>query len=544
MTATATTRPPTSPPRRPSAVRTILAAVRNTWRQLTSMRTALVLLFLLALAAIPGALLPQRSLNPQKVAAYIAARPTVGPIMDKLQLFDVFASFWFTAVYALLFVSLIGCLIPRMRDHAKALRAQPVRTPRNLSRLPHHHTGTLPGTPADIGNRVTATLRRWRVVTRTEPAGVVTISAEKGYVREAGNLVFHFSLLGLLVAIAVGKLVGYEGSVIVIADDGPGFCNTSPAIYDSFRAGNSTDGTGLEPFCVRVKDFTADYLPTGQAKMFTSNISYQAGADLGTDNWRDFQLRVNNPLRVGGERVYLTGHGYAPQFTITFPDGQTRTEAMQFRPDDATTFLSSGALRFDPPGGTYSTDEERRRNQVAIEGLFAPTARFSGKLLTSVFPDMRDPAVAIDIYKGDTGLNTGKPQSIFSLSQELITQGRLVKQERVNLRPGQIATLADGTQVRFDGAKEFANLQVSHDPAQLWVLVSAITMITGLVVSLVIRRRRIWVRIHPQDSGEVLVVEVGGLARTDHAGWGTEFTALCDRLFATVPSEQRFGKKH
>ena len=47
---------------------------------------------------------------------------------------------------------------------------------------------------------------------------VAEISAEKGYLREFGNIVFHFSLLGLLVAIAVGKLFGYEGNVIVIAN--------------------------------------------------------------------------------------------------------------------------------------------------------------------------------------------------------------------------------------------------------------------------------------------------------------------------------------
>lgn len=495
------------------------------------MGTALALLFLLALAAIPGAMLPQRSLNPPKVAAYIAERPTLGPLMDRLELFDVFSSFWFTAIYALLFLSLIGCLTPRILEHAKALRAQPVPAPRNLSRLPHHRIGTLDATTGEIADRIAAMLRRWRAVTREESDRVVTVSAEKGYLREAGNLVFHFSLLGLLIAIAVGKLFGYEGSVIVIADNGPGFCNTSPAVYDSFRAGNTIDGTGLEPFCIRVKDFTAAYLRTGQANMFTSNVAYQAGADLSTDTWRDYQLKVNDPLRIGGERVYLTGHGFAPQFTVTFPDGQTRTEAIQFAPQDATTFLSSGVLRFDPPGGTYPSDAERRRHQIAIAGLFAPTAGFDGTLMTSVFPAMRDPAVAIDIYKGDAGLNTGAPQSIFTLNQELIRQGRLVKQDRVNLKPGQVTTLADGTRVRFDGAKEFVNLQVSHDPAQIWVLVCAITMLAGLVVSLLIRRRRIWIRVRYNGPGEAKTVEVGGLARTDHAGWGPEFTTLCERLF-------------
>ncbi|WP_197481951.1 cytochrome c biogenesis protein ResB, partial [Rhodococcus sp. HS-D2] len=308
----------------------------------------------------------------------------------------------------------------------------------------------------------------------------------------------------------------------------------SPAVYDSFRAGTATDGTGLEPFCVRVEDFSADYLDNGQAKMFTSNISYQNGEDLGTDRWQQHRLRVNEPLRLGNERVYLTGHGYAPRFTVTFPDGQSRTETLQFAPEDATTFLSSGALRFDPPGGTYPDPDERRRNQIALEGLFAPTAAFDGTLLTSVFPDMLDPAVAIDIYKGDTGLDTGIPQSIFKLNSEMINQGRLVKQDRVNLKPGESTTLADGTAVRFDGAEEFAYLQVSHDPAQNWVLVFAITMMGGLLASLVIKRRRIWVRLRPDGAGTAL--ELGGLARTDQAGWGSEFTDICQRLLPDVPS--------
>ncbi|WP_072691339.1 cytochrome c biogenesis protein ResB [Rhodococcus marinonascens] len=522
----------------------VLAAVRNTWRGLTSMRTALVLLFLLALAAIPGALLPQRSLNEGKVNDYIANRPTLGSWMDKLELFDVFGSFWFTAVYVLLFISLVGCILPRCVEHAKALRTRPVPAPRNLARLPHHREDRVDETPEELVARLSTQLKGWRLETRegggrAPREGEITLSAEKGYLRELGNLVFHVSLVGLLVAIAAGKLLGYEGNVIVVANDGPGFCTTSPAVFDSFRAGNTQDGTGMTPLCVRVKDFTADYLDNGQAEMFTSNIAYQAGSDLDTNTWRDSQLQVNHPLRVEGDRVYLQGHGYAPTFTVTFPNGQTRTETLQWQPDDPTTFLSSGAMRFDPPGGMYPDTDERRKNQIAIEGLFAPTAQFHGSLLSSSFPAITDPAVAIDIYKGDTGLDTGNPQSIFSLNTELINQGRLVKQDRVNLKPGESSTLPDGTQVRFDGAVDFVNVQVSHDPAQQWVLVSALTMMAGLLVSLLVKRRRIWARIYPADDSDLdsrrTVVELGGLARTDQAGWGDEFDRLCTRLLTDDP---------
>ncbi|MFD4182012.1 cytochrome c biogenesis protein ResB [Rhodococcus sp. NPDC058514] len=559
MTVTEDRQAPT-PPRRQSLAGRGVALVRNTWRGLTSMRTALVLLFLLAFAAIPGALLPQRSLNAGKVDEYIANRPTLGPLMDKLELFDVFGSFWFTAVYVLLFISLVGCITPRCWEHYKALRTKPVAAPRNLARLPHHAEATADAEPEAVAALVRGQLRGWRTVTRTGDElragkpGEVTVSAEKGYLREAGNLLFHLSLVGLLAAIALGKLFGYEGNVVVIADGGPGFCTTSPAVFDSFRAGNTQDGTGMTPLCVKVKDFTADYLDNGQAEMFTSNIEYQAGDDLTKNVWREDRLQVNHPLRVAGDRVYLQGHGYAPTFTVTFPNGETRTETLQWRPDDATTFLSSGAMRFDPPGGMYPDPAERRKNQIGIEGLFAPTALFHGNLLASSYPAMTDPAVAIDIYKGDTGLDTGNPQSLFSLSKELVNQGRMTKQDRVNLRPGESATLPDGTKVQFDGAKEFVNLQVSHDPAQQWVLVFALSMMAGLLVSLLIKRRRVWVRVYPaeQDADTVsdtldprrrrTVVELGGLARTDQAGWGDEFDRLSSRLLADLGSEMTTSK--
>ena len=506
----------------------LLAVARNTWRTLTSMGTALVLLFLLALAAIPGALLPQRSLNESKVTEYLAEHSVIGPWLDRLQAFDVFSSFWFTSIYALLFISLIGCLTPRLAEHVRSMRATPVAAPRNLARLPKHDGVELEGDVEDVSAEVSKRLKGWRRITRRE-GDVVEVSAEKGYLREFGNIVFHFSLLGLLVAVAAGKLFGYEGNVIVVANGGPGFCSASPAAFDSFRAGNTVDGTSLHPICLKVNDFDARYLPTGQALSFAANVEYQSGADLSSDTWRPYRLEVNHPLRLGGDRIYLQGHGYAPTFTVTFPDGQTRTQTVQWRPDDPLTLLSSGVIRVDPPGGTYPDAEERRKQQLAIQGLFAPTEQLDGALLSSSFPALNDPAVAVDIYRGDAGLDTGRPQSIFSLDERLIGQGRLTKQARVNLGAGESTRLDDGTTVRFDGAVPFINVQVSHDPAQVWVLVSAMTMMAGLLVSLVVRRRRVWVRVSPAGPGTVSV-ELGGLARTDNSGWGDEFERLTERL--------------
>ena len=300
------------------------------------------------------------------------------------------------------------------------LRVLHVPAPRNLGRLPKHYTGEVAGEADDIPALVDAAegeLRGWRKVTRREGSGT-EISAEKGYLREFGNIVFHFSLLGLLVAIAAGKMFSYEGNVIVVADGGPGFCSASPAAFDSFRAGNTVDGTSLYPMCVRVNDFQATYLESGQAVSYQADIEYQAGDDLASGGWRPYLLKVNEPLRVGGDRVYLQGHGYAPTFTVTFPDGQTRTQTLQWRPEDQITMLSSGAMRFDPPGGTYTDEWQRRQNQIAIQGLFAPTEQLDGTLGAEIDDETMRECLGKTLQAGNKLVAAG--YSLYSASTELV----------------------------------------------------------------------------------------------------------------------------
>ncbi|WP_028934803.1 cytochrome c biogenesis protein ResB [Pseudonocardia spinosispora] len=529
-----------SPGREPRLGWTWLAFLRNTWRGLTSMRTALILLFLLALASMPGALLPQHPINEAKVAEYLEQHPTIGPPLEKLGFFDVFASPWFAAIYLLLFVSLIGCLTPRSIEYAKACRARPVVTPRNLARLPHHGIGTLDATPDEALTTVTGKLRGWRSEVTATDSGY-TVSAEKGYLREAGNLIFHMSLLGLLVGLALGKLFGYEGNVIVMAN-GDQFCNTGILNYDTFRAGAWVDGTQLTPFCIKVDDFHATYLPNGQPSHYRADIGYQAGADLDAGSagpWHPYPLEVNSPLRIAGDRVYQLGNGYAPRFTVTWPDGTSRTQAIQWKPMDPSTMLSEGATKFDRPG--LPDEAARRRNQIAVTGLLAPTSS-GGTLITSVYPSLENPEVAVDIYRGDLGLDDGRGQSIFEIDQRQVESGALKKVVRMNLMIGQRATLDDGTTVRFDGVGQWTNLQISHDPAQEFVLVFAVLILIGLAGSLSIKRRRFWVRISPADQADQpgrTVVEIGGLARTDQAGYGEEFDRLRAELLPAVSDENR-----
>jgi cytochrome c biogenesis protein len=486
------------------------------------MRTALVLLFLLALAAVPGSLLPQRPLNPTKVDTYLKTHGAWGRFLDHLGMFDVFGSAWFAAIYLLLFVSLVGCLVPRIRVHAKAVIAKPLRAPKNLDRLPE--SGRFEsGDSADAYARAARSVlgRRWRVERREEPSGAITLSAEKGYSRETGNLIFHIALLSALILIAIGRLFSYQGSIIVA--QGQGFCNVVTS-YDSWRPGRlAAEGKiSPAPFCLDSLDkFTADYLPNGQPAKFSAAVTYSRGTDGPAQH---HVITVNHPLRLEGDRLYLIGHGFAPKVTVRMPDGSVRHDQAAFIPSQPETLLSEGAFQ--------EQGKPDAKQDIGIEGFFAPTAEDTGNgVITSIAPQVNNPVLGIFVYQGTVNPN-GLPQSVYSLNK-----AELHRIGQANLRIGQTARLPGGVTVTFDGWVPWASMQVSHDPTQGYLLIAAVAMVVGLIGSLGIRRRRLWLRITPaaaEKSGSPTVVSVGGLARSDSGNFATEFAGILERLRAAA----------
>lgn len=512
--------------------------VRLLWRRLVSMRTALVLLFLLALASVPGSLLPQRPLNPPKVQQYLDSHGAWGRFLDRIGAFDVFGSIWFSAVYLLLFASLVGCLIPRITVYARALRARPIKAPRNLNRLAENTELSTDLSPDQAAARISRALRpRWRTEVRTEAAGTVAVSAEKGYSREAGNLLFHVSLLVALVLIACGRLLSYEGSIVTT--EGSGFCNR-PISYDSFHAGRWVGSGGLADFCIdRLNSFTASYRDDGSPAQFKADVNYSE--DL-TGPSRRHVITVNHPLRLKGDRVYLLNHGFSPTVTITRPGRTPVTDTEAFLPEDS--FLTSeGAFRL--PGRDATRDDD-----LGLSAIFAPTAVISGGVVTSIAPSVSNPVLAVLAYTGE--LNPGGlPQSVYSLDQNQIATGKLKQVGAKNLTLGQSMKLPDGTVIRFDGYRQWINMQVSHDPTQTALLVAAILMVTGLLGSLAVRRRRLWVRVAVPVPSARSVVSVGGLARNDTGNFSAEFETIVAELAAAlrtggqpataVPSAEKIG---
>jgi cytochrome c biogenesis protein len=91
--------------------------------------------------------------------------------------------------------------------------------------------------------------------------------------------------------------------------------------------------------------------------------------------------------------------------------------------------------------------------------------------------------------------------------------------------------------VEFDGVKDFAVLHVNYDPGKKVVLVAAVAALTGLILSLRVRRRRLWVKAVAGDGGTL--VEVGGLARQDPAGYEPEFASVAASLEASLAPQEK-----
>jgi len=487
------------------------------WRQLTSMRTALFLLLLLAVGAIPGSLVPQVSSDPNGVIAYRRNNPDTAAILDFFQVFNTFTSVWFSAIYLLLFISLIGCVLPRTKHHFDALRARPPKTPARLSRLDGFTTRT---TEADTTSTLEAAHRVLRSQRyRTEFYGD-SISAERGYLRETGNLVFHSALVGVLVAVGIGGGFGYTGQRVVV--EGYAFSN-SLASFDSFNPGRFFTDQALDPFAVALDSFEPVYEQSnrqaiGQPVDYTANVT----TTLRGEDPQSEQIKVNAPLSVAGTNIYLLGNGYAPVLTVRDAD------------DKVVSSQPTACLPFDSNLGSTCIIKipDGLDQQLGMLGFLYPTTgTLESGALVSVYPDLISPTLTLEVYQGDLGLDNGQGTNAYALNTDELEQiaGRDSEAQTVKLTPGDRVDLPNNLgSVELASIPRFASLEVHHDPSQVPVLLFSILVLIGLVTSLFVPRRRMWVSARTDDTGTT-TIEYAALARGDDPNLEAAVADFADR---------------
>ncbi|MFI9049560.1 cytochrome c biogenesis protein ResB [Streptomyces sp. NPDC053427] len=524
------------------------------WRQLTSMRVALLLLFLLSIGAIPGSLIPQTSIDPVKVEQFRTEHDTLGAIYDKLGMFHVYSSVWFSAIYLLLFISLIGCIVPRTWQFVGQLRGLPPAAPRRLTRLPAYTTWRTDAEPEAVLEAAQRMLKKRRF--RAHRTGTA-VAAEKGYLREVGNLVFHVALIVMLVAFAVGSLWKSEGGKLVT--EGDGFAN-SLVQYDDFTSGPFFDTDTMEPFGFTLKKFEATYERTGPQKgtprVFRADVTYFTGAD-GKEHRT--AIEVNTPLDIAGNKVYLLSHGYSP--VVTVKDGRGKVVyhgAVPFLPQDPKNFTSTGVVKV--PG---AQTKDGKRNQLGFNGLFVPT--FGGKnsgSMFSQFPALDFPVLAVNAWHGDLGVDSGLPQNVYQLDTKrmkqykdakgnifkkmLMPKDRLTRQaqQHTGIKGGltkkdveadSTMQLPDGQgSLTFEGVKSWASFKITHQSGNDLALIGAVCALVGLAGSLFIQRRRVWIRAE-QGADGVTVVEMASLGRSESPRLPDELADLAVTLGPDAP---------
>ena len=507
----------------------LIGWLRWTWRQLTSMRVALLLLMLLAVAAVPGSVFPQRAQFPEKVAQYLLDHRTTGPLLDRIGVFAVYSSVWFSAIYLLLFISLVGCILPRTRAHLRALRSHPPRTPRRFDRFPARAATTSSAAPHDVITAAAAALRgparrppRFRTEIHDHGDGSWSVAGERGYLRETGNLVFHLALIGLLVSIATGQLLHYRGQALIV--EGRGFANAQTD-YDTFEAGSAFDPATLVPFTLGLDSFSARFDPVShQSRDFLANVTLTEPGHAPTPQ----VIKVNHPLTAGGAKVYLQGNGYAPDVVVRDAAGQIAYSGpVPFLPQDSV-YTSQGVIKVPDVSGGQA--------QIGLVGSLLPTAQqVTSTLWRSVDPQPNQPLLVLAVWSGNLGLDTGVPQNVYQLDDARMTQAVDAAGMPVTLRvrPGETVPLPNGLgTLEFRALPRFVALDLRYDPALVFVLVFALAALAGLVTSLFTPRRRVWVRAVPGTGpSDPTVVTLAALARGDDIALSSEL----DRVLAALP---------
>ena len=419
--------------------------------------------------------------------------------------------------------------LERLADH----RATELRVPE----------GTEPAAAEEAVRIASEQLRRagYRVE-RYAARTSVSVSAERGYLRETGNLVFHVALIGVLLAVGIGGALTYTGQRTIV--QGTTFVNALTD-YSSFNPGRFVNEQSLSPYTITLDRFDVQYQPfgapgAGQAGGFVAHVTTQEAGEAPQQG----EVRVNHPLGLAADRVYLMGNGYAPTITVRNAAGEVVfRDSVPFLPQDAN-LTSLGVVKV----------ADGMPEQLGMVGFFYPTAQeLDTGAFTSVYPDLVFPMLSLDVYSGDLGIDDGTPRSVYTLDPTGMTKltGRGTDVASIRLQPGQTADLPGGLgTVTFDDAsgavtagpedaggahaadytgsvKRFVSLSIHHDVAAPFVLAFAVLAVIGLLAALFVPRRRMWMKATP-GRGTVLI-EYAGLARGEDPALARAVDQLAER---------------
>jgi cytochrome c biogenesis protein len=419
------------------------------WELFTSIRLAVFTLIALAVASILGTLVEQNQ-PPEKY--HQIYEDWAFALMDRVNLFDMYHSWWFLALLVIFTVNLACCTIDRF---PKVLSV--VRNPR--TKLDDGLVGTLPlverwnvkGNPADAESRYAgalASLFAKPLVTREGEE--VHMYAEAGTASRFGVYVTHLSIIVIFLGAIVGNVAGFKGFVNI--PEGESVSRVA------VRGGSRMQDFG---FTLRCNSFTVETYPTGQPKAYVSDVSVIEG---GREVLRRKDVVVNSPLRHKGIWFYQASYGEAGGAVVRIEarrgDGSA-PEILVLPPDQPVPFSGNGFLR-------------------AVDF----SENFEGK----------GPALRMILERNGTAPTT------FWLPEG---------------KPVAVGDRGNSTQLQFAGLapRMFTGLQVAKDPGVNIVWVGCALMVAGILMAFFLSHRRVWLRLSRRTDGRLEAVLAGASNR-------------------------------
>ncbi|MEA2556543.1 MAG: cytochrome c biosis protein [Actinomycetota bacterium] len=515
-------------PSRPSLRRSAAFA----WRSLRSMRTALILLLMLALASVVGSLVPQEMNSPERVAHFMVDHPLLGLFYRKAGFFEVFGSWWFTLITTLLFVSLFACLIPRTRAAIRSARQRPVQA-REIDAFPLFREVRVDAAPATVlaASRRVLSRRLFRTA-----AGETQVAAEKGTAREIGSLLFHWAFVLILLGVLVGKGTGYTGHAVII--EGQTFVDARANYFGQVRTGRFFTGN-FSGIGIRLNSFRDTYRDTGIPMDFVSKVQLldPSGAVTATAD-----IRVNQPAHYEGMDIFQYGFGWAPVVEIRQGGRLLASGPVAMGQDTPPKDVPALAL---PWYGTEKLTTLAPNVGVSME-FWPDSGAFIGVKTTGQpipMTTLNAPIIRFSTYEGrifDTSRTLHLDTSLLrKVESSIVGEG-----QTIDLRTGDELTPDPKTgkidygnrlTISMPSVRKFTVLQVSRDRGVPIVLLAAILILVGLLPALYTARRKVWVRVQPAGTGSV--VQIGGFALQRKTQFEEEFARLVQAVTEAAGGE-------
>ena len=459
------------------------------WSFFASIRLTVVVLLSLAALSIIGTLIPQ---NESPAQYYHTFGPFLYQVMDTLDIFDMYRSWWFQGLIILLVINIVVCSIDRLRTTGKIIFD---RNPKfNLGNYRQRKSRQDFRTQADLETCKTTFhqhISRQFGYCRVESVDRgYAITAEKGRWTRLGVYGVHFSIVVLLIGALIGSMTGFEG-------------------YVNIPEGEATDTIQLRfsglpfklPFSIRCLDFDVQFYKTGAPREFRSKLELaEAGRPV-----LEKDVIVNDPIRYKGINIFQSSYGKLD----SEPPAAVPPKAFEL------TFKSSAS------GMIYSFKAGLNQTIKVPEGLgtfvvngFDPAAQFKGMAIGPALTGTLTPP-------------QGKPQSIVLPLKfprfDAMRQGAVII---------SVVHAANTQQNSY-----YTGLQVTRDPGVGLVYFGFVLMILGCMVTFFMAHQQVVVEIQPRGKG--VTVMVSGRADRNKVGMRNDLERLAHKLAAMALEDKQ-----